>query len=109
MMNGTTNERERALEILAGLQAGLERNQGGQVKFTRRQAAAVLELAQCAIESSHIDARYGAGSYKTLTGEFVAAFAMARRIDWNRVIGFGGVGAFCAAVWFVIRYLFRKG
>lgn len=105
-----STERDAALHILADFRRA---NVRGTLSLTPEEANAVLELAECAVESSHTESEFPAGAHIDLRRRLVDAHSGFRerqttRLEWARIFGGGGFLALCAACWWFVSRRFRK-
>lgn len=106
-----STERELALGILREFR---RLNVRGTLRLTPGEANAVLELAECAVESSHTESEFPAGAHVDLRRRLVDAHSGFRegqisRLDWVKIFTVGGLAAFCGSIWFVLWNWVRKG
>lgn len=104
-------ERQAALMILRDYRRA---NVRGKLMFTPQEANAVLELAECTIESSHEDSPFVPGAHLESRRRLIAAHSGYRqrtstRLDWVRILTVGGVGAFLGTFWGLLWMWVKKG
>lgn len=106
-----STERDAALHILADFRRA---NIRGTLSLTPEEANAVLELAECAVETPD-DYKFVPRTETTieLGRRLIAVHSGFRerqttRLEWARIFGGGGFLALCAACWWLVSRRFRK-